>query len=89
MSTPIKADDTAPLDALQSALGEILSAESALNMHPDPMSAEMQAQKGEAGEIYNRWLKELKPQGFGLSARIVSYDDGIIGDIALYLTWSE
>jgi hypothetical protein len=30
---------------------------------------------------------ELKPQGFGLSARIVSYEEGIIGDIALYLTW--
>ncbi len=31
----------------------------------------------------------MKPQGFGLSARIVSYDDGIIGDIGLYLTWGE
>ena len=35
------------------------------------------------GAIYDRWKKELKPQGFGLSARIVSYDDGIIGDIGL------
>lgn len=45
--------------------------------------------RGEAGEIYDRWRKELKPQGFGLSARIVSYDDGIVGDIGLYLTWTE
>ncbi len=45
--------------------------------------------RGEAAEIYDRWRKELKPQGFGLSARIVSYDDGIIGDIGLYLTWGE
>ena len=44
--------------------------------------------RGEAAELYSRWRTELKPQGFGLSARIVSYDDkGIIGDLALYLTW--
>jgi hypothetical protein len=45
--------------------------------------------RGEAAEIYDRWLKELKPQGFGLSARIVSYVDTIIGDIGLYQTWRE
>ncbi len=46
--------------------------------------------RGEAAEIYDRWRKELKPQGFGLDARIVSYDDqGAIGDIGLYLTWGE
>jgi CBS domain-containing protein len=44
--------------------------------------------RGEAAELYSRWRMELKPQGFGLSARIVSYDDkGIIGDLGLYLTW--
>jgi CBS domain-containing protein len=43
--------------------------------------------RGEAADLYSRWRMELKPQGFGLSARIVSYEDGIIGDIALYLTW--
>jgi CBS domain-containing protein len=44
--------------------------------------------RGEAAELYSRWRTELKPQGFGLSARIVSYeDDGIIGDLGLYLTW--
>ena len=45
--------------------------------------------RGEAAEIYDRWRKELKSQGFGLSARIVSYEEGIIGDIGLYLTWGE
>jgi hypothetical protein len=46
--------------------------------------------RGEAAEIYDRWRKELKPQGFRLAARIVSYDDqGAIGDIGLYLTWEE
>jgi hypothetical protein len=44
--------------------------------------------RGEAADVYSRWRMELKPQGFGLSARIVSYEDGIIGDIALYLSWS-
>ena len=44
--------------------------------------------RGEAADLYSRWRMELKPQGFGLSARIVSYEDGIIGDIALYLTWT-
>ena len=49
-----------------------------------------QTLRGEAAEIYDRWRKELKPQGFGLAARIVSYDDqGAIGDIGLYLTWGE
>jgi hypothetical protein len=46
--------------------------------------------RGEAAEIYDRWRKELKPQGFGLAARIVSFDEeGAIGDIGLYLTWGE
>lgn len=43
--------------------------------------------RGVAAELYSRWRTELKPRGFGLSARIVSYEDGIIGDIALYLIW--
>ena len=43
--------------------------------------------RGEAAEIYDRWRKELRPQGFGLSARIVTYVDGVIGDIGLFLTW--
>jgi CBS domain-containing protein len=46
--------------------------------------------RGEAAELYSRWRTELKPQGFGLSARIVSYDEaGTIGDIGLYLTWAD
>ena len=46
--------------------------------------------RGEAAMIYDRWRKELKQQGFGLAARIVSFDEeGAIGDIGLYLTWGE
>jgi len=45
--------------------------------------------RGEAAELYSRWKTELKPKGFGLSARIISYEDGgTIGDIGLHLTWS-
>jgi hypothetical protein len=43
--------------------------------------------RGEAAELYSRWHAELKPRGFGLSAQIVSYEDGIMGDIGLLLTW--
>jgi hypothetical protein len=43
--------------------------------------------RDEAAEICKKWRDELRPEGSGLSARIVSYDDdGIIGDIGLYLT---
>jgi len=46
--------------------------------------------RGEAAELYSRWRTELKPQGFGLSARIVSFEEkGIIGDLGLYLTWGD
>ena len=45
--------------------------------------------RGEAAEIYHRWRQELKPSGFGLSSRVVSYEEGILGDIGLYLTWGE
>jgi CBS domain-containing protein len=46
--------------------------------------------RGEAAEIYTKWRDQLRPAGFGMSACIVSYDDdGIIGDVGLYLTWGE
>jgi hypothetical protein len=45
--------------------------------------------RGEAAELYSRWRMELKPRGFGLSARIVSFEEGVIGDMALYLTWTH
>jgi CBS domain-containing protein len=48
-----------------------------------------QTLRGEAAEIYARWRVELRPKGFGLSAKIVSYDDGVLGDIGLFLAWGE
>jgi CBS domain-containing protein len=45
--------------------------------------------RGAPAEIIERWRRELKPRGFGLSARIVSYEDGVLGDIGLVLTWGR
>lgn len=43
--------------------------------------------RGKPAELFARWRAELRPRGFGLSARIVSYVDGVLGDVGLYLTW--
>jgi CBS domain-containing protein len=45
--------------------------------------------RGEPAEIYLRWERELKPQGFGLSARVLEYPGGKPGDIGLFLVWGE
>lgn len=45
--------------------------------------------RGKPAELLDRWRAELKPKGFGLTARIVSYVDGILGDVGLFLTWGE
>jgi CBS domain-containing protein len=43
--------------------------------------------QGKPAELVERWRSELKPKGFGLVARIVSYVDGVLGDVGLFLTW--
>ncbi len=43
--------------------------------------------RGEAADLYGRWERELKPAGFGLSARILDYPHGEPGDVGLFLTW--
>ncbi|HTZ71240.1 MAG TPA: CBS domain-containing protein [Acetobacteraceae bacterium] len=45
--------------------------------------------RGEAAEIYARWANELKPKGFGLDARVLSFENGVIGDFGLFLTWNS
>ncbi len=45
--------------------------------------------RGEAAEFYTRWERDLRAAGFGLSAQIVEYIDGIPSNVALCLTWSE
>jgi hypothetical protein len=45
--------------------------------------------RGEAAEIYLRWERELKPQGFHLAARVLEFPGGFPGDIGLILVWGE
>jgi len=45
--------------------------------------------RGEPSEVVERWRYELKPQGFRLVARIVSYVDGVLGDVGLFLVWKD
>ena len=45
--------------------------------------------RGEAAEIYLRWERELKPQGFHLAARVIEFPGGFPGDIGLFLVWGE
>ncbi len=45
--------------------------------------------RGEAGELYLRWERDLKPNGFPLSARLLDFPGGMPGDIGLYLFWGQ
>jgi CBS domain-containing protein len=48
-----------------------------------------QTLRGEAAEIYLRWERDLKPGGFHLTARVLDFPGGFLGDIGLYLVWGE
>ena len=41
-----------------------------------------------SGRDFTRWERELRPAGFGLTAQIVEYFDGMPGNVALTLTWN-
>lgn len=43
--------------------------------------------RGETAEIYIKWQRDLRPQGFHLSAKVLEYPNGFIGDIGLFLGW--
>ena len=43
--------------------------------------------RGEAAELYLRWERELKPQGFHLTAQVLDFPGGMPGDIGLSLIW--
>jgi hypothetical protein len=45
--------------------------------------------RGEAAELYLRWERDLKPQGFRLAARVLDFPGGMPGDVGLFLTWGE
>lgn len=44
--------------------------------------------RGEAAEIYLRWERDLKPQGFPITARVLDFPGGMPGDIGLFLDWA-
>jgi CBS domain-containing protein len=43
--------------------------------------------RGEAAEAYLRFERELKPLGFHLIARVLSFPGGYMGDVGLFLHW--
>jgi hypothetical protein len=43
--------------------------------------------QGIAREFYEFWEQELKPRGFHLRAEIVSFPDGLTGDVGAFLSW--
>jgi CBS domain-containing protein len=54
-----------------------------------PLAEWPQTLRGEAAEIYRRWEKDLKPQGFHIVARVLEFPNGFPGDIGLSLLWNE
>jgi CBS domain-containing protein len=47
-----------------------------------------QTLRGEAAELYLRWERDLKPQGFPISAQDLDFPGGMPGDIGLFLDWA-
>ena len=45
--------------------------------------------RGVPADVYTRWRNELYPQGFDIHARVVSFEDGLPGDVGLFLAWSS
>ena len=45
--------------------------------------------RGEAAEVYAKWERDLKPAGFGLTARVVDYSEGRPGNVGLFLVWEN
>lgn len=40
-------------------------------------------------QVYDFWKANLKPGGFGFSARVINYPGGMPGDIGLFFTWPK
>lgn len=45
--------------------------------------------RGEAAELYLRWERDSKPQGFRLAARVLDFPGGMPGDVGLFLVWGQ
>jgi CBS domain-containing protein len=44
--------------------------------------------RGEAAELYLRWERDLKSQGFPITARVLDFPGGMPGDVGLFLDWA-
>lgn len=44
--------------------------------------------QGKAKELYDRYVAVAKPQGFRLKAAIISFPDGMPGDVGFFLNWA-
>jgi hypothetical protein len=44
--------------------------------------------RGEAAELYSRWASDMKPHGFELTARVLDFPGGMLGDVGLFLVWA-
>jgi hypothetical protein len=40
-------------------------------------------------DVYRWWETKLKPGGFGFAARVISYPDGVPGDVGIFITWPK
>jgi CBS domain-containing protein len=45
--------------------------------------------RGEAAEVYLRWERDLKPQGFHITARVLDFPGGVPGDVGIFLVWRQ
>lgn len=46
-----------------------------------------QTLNGFARRAYDFWQQELKPLGYKIKAQIISYPDGMLGDVGIFLSW--
>lgn len=44
---------------------------------------------GDAAELARRFDADLRPRGFQLTARVLEYPHGALGDAGLFLSWAE
>jgi hypothetical protein len=42
-----------------------------------------------AHHVYDFWKQNLRPGGFGFSARVINYPGGMPGDVGLFFTWPK
>jgi CBS domain-containing protein len=45
--------------------------------------------RGAPADIFQRWRDDLHPLGFKIGAQIITFPDGLLGDAALFLMWSQ